>query len=176
MIPSGPHPDRAARVAAGPRRTIREECAAMPRIDTSLTIRARPETIFPWLVEPDRVARWLGGFVGSELLTEGGVRVGARSRDVVEEDGRRTTRETEIVELEPGRRLGVRITSDVVASVATYELRPDGEATRLRYTSDVTFVGLRWMALGPLLLPRLKSNADRDLAALRRELEADPTP
>ena len=146
----------------------------MPRIDTSITIAAPPEAIFGWLVEPDRLARWLGGFVSSEPLTEGGVCLGARSRDVVEEDGRRMEVETEIVELEPARLLGVNITSDLGELRSRYELRAvDGGRIRLRYASDVTFRGLRWRLLAPLVLPRLRSNAERDLARLRRAVEAE---
>ena len=83
----------------------------MPRIESRIEIGAPPATVFPWLVEPDRLARWISGFVGSEPIGSPEVRVGSRSRDIIDAEGRRIEVETEIVEVRPGERLAVRITS-----------------------------------------------------------------
>ena len=56
----------------------------MPRIESRVEIGAPPATVFPWLVDPDRLARWISGFVGSEPIGSGEVRVGSRSRDIIE--------------------------------------------------------------------------------------------
>ena len=29
---------------------------------TAIEIAASPSDVFPWLIEPDRLARWIGGF------------------------------------------------------------------------------------------------------------------
>ncbi len=91
----------------------------MPRIESRVEIGAPPATVFPWLVEPDRLSRWISGFIGSEPIGSGEVRVGSRSRDIIEAEGRRIEVETEIVELRPGERLAVRITSSEPRSGST---------------------------------------------------------
>ena len=62
----------------------------MPRIESRVQIGAAPATVFPWLVDPDRLGKWVSGFVGSEPIGSGEVRVGARSRDTIEAEGRRS--------------------------------------------------------------------------------------
>ena len=48
----------------------------MIHVTTAFDIAASPKVVFPWLIEPDPLARWVGGFVGSEAITEGPTRVG----------------------------------------------------------------------------------------------------
>ena len=50
---------------------------------TAIDIAASPSDVFPWLIEPDRLARWIGGFVRSEAITDGQYTRRSRSRDVL---------------------------------------------------------------------------------------------
>ena len=109
----------------------------MPRIESRVEIGAPPATVFPWLVDPDRLARWISGFVGSEPIGSGEVRVGSRSRDIIEAEGRRLELETEIIELLPGERLAVRITSSGRDQFDSYDLDARDGATELTYRSDM---------------------------------------
>ncbi len=144
----------------------------MPRIESRVEIGAPPATVFPWLVEPDRLSRWISGFIGSEPIGEGGVRVGSRSRDIIEAEGRRIEVETEIVELRPGERLAVRITSSGSDQIDSYDLAARDGATELTYQSDMRMRGLTQL-LTPLITPRIRARADNDLATLKREVEGD---
>ena len=144
----------------------------MPRIESRVEIGAPPASVFPWLVEPDRLARWIGGFVGSEPIGSGEVRVGSRSRDIIEADGRRIEVETEIVELRPGERLGVHISSSGHDQDDTYDLDLRDGMTELTYRSDMRMRGFTRL-LTPLITPQLRARAEKDLATLKREVEAD---
>lgn len=143
----------------------------MPRIESRIEIGAAPATVFPWLVEPDRLSRWISGFIGSEPIGSSEVRVGSRSRDIIEAEGRRIEVETEIVELHPGERLAVRITSSSSDQVDSYDLGARGGATELTYRSDMRLRGPMRL-LGPLITSRIRARADNDLATLKREVEA----
>ena len=144
----------------------------MPRIESRVEIGAPPATVFPWLVDPDRLGRWISGFVGSEPIGAGGVRVGARSRDTIEAEGRRMELETEIVEVRPGRRLAVRITSSDHDQLDSYDLDAREGSTELTYRSDMHLRGIARL-LTPLITPRIRARAENDLATLKHEIEAE---
>ena len=144
----------------------------MPRIESRVEIGAPPATVFPWLVDPDRLSRWISGFVGSEPIGSGEVRVGSRSRDIIEAEGRRIEVETEIVELRPGKRLAVRITSSGHDQVDSYDLDARDDSTELTYRSDMRMRGLTRL-LTPLITPQIRARAVKDLATLKREVEAE---
>ena len=144
----------------------------MPHIESRVEIDAPPATVFPWLVDPDRLARWISGFIGSEPIGSGEVLVGARSRDTIEAEGRRFEVETEIVELRPDKRLAFRITSADHDQIDSYDLDARDGGTELTYRSDMRLRGLVRL-LTPLVTPRIRARADNDLATLKREVEAD---
>ncbi len=147
----------------------------MPRIESRVEIDAPPATVFPWLVDPDRLSRWISGFVGSEPIGSGEVRVGSRSRDIIEAEGRRIEVETEIVELRLGERLAVRITSSSHDQDDSYDLDARDGATELTYRSDMRLRGLTRL-LSPLVASQLRARAEKDLATLKRAVEADAAP
>jgi uncharacterized protein YndB with AHSA1/START domain len=144
----------------------------MPRIESRVEIGAPPATVFPWLVDPDRLSRWISGFVGSEPIGSGEVRVGSRSRDIIEAEGRRIEVETEIVALVPGERLAVCITSSSHDQFDGYDLAARDGATELTYRSEMRMRGLTRL-LSPLIARQLRARAVNDLATLKREVEAD---
>jgi uncharacterized protein YndB with AHSA1/START domain len=122
----------------------------MPRVSHSVDIDAGPDEVFVWLIEPEKLAHWISGFAGSEALTDGGARLGARSRDTLREGSRTIVAETEITEFEPGRLMRVRIEAGGVRSDDVYRLSPTGEGTTLEYTSEVHLGGLMRL-LSPLI-------------------------
>ena len=147
----------------------------MPRIESRVEIDAPPATVFLWLVDPDRLSRWISGFVGSEPIGSGEVRVGSRSRDIIEAEGRRIEVETEIVELRLGERLAVSITSSTHDQDDSYDLDARDGATDLTYRSDMRLRGLTRL-LSPLVASQLRARAEKDLATLKRAVEADAVP
>lgn len=137
----------------------------------SVDIAAPPAAVFPWLIEPERLARWMGGFVSAEAITDGPTRVGSRSRDVIEADGRRMVLETEVTELVADRRLAVHLRYDGGENDDRYDLEPVDGGTRLTYVSDIRLQGFaRLFAF--VVAPQLRNRAEKDLARLRDEVEA----
>ncbi len=144
----------------------------MTHITTAIDLAATPSEVFPWLVEPDLLAQWIGGFVSSEAMTDGPTRAGSRSRDVLEEKGRRLVIETEITEFVADRRLSVHIRWDTGESDDRYDLEPVASGTRLTYVSDVRLKGPMRL-LSRAISPQLRARAERDLASLRGLVDAD---
>lgn len=112
----------------------------MPDADTStpiereIRINARPETVFEFLVDPRKMAQWIGQTVVLQPEPGGLFRVDINSRDIVR---------GEVVEVEPARRVVFtwgweHPDSAVPPGSTTVEitLEPAGDATivRLRHT------------------------------------------
>ncbi len=146
----------------GRKRTFRAEV----RIDGSA------DEVWPWLVEPERLERWIGGLVESRPLGDGGLRVGARSVETIEEGDRRSEMTTEVVALDPARLLAVRLESGVLTGRNRLELWPAGDgATLLRQTLTVRYRGAARM-FGPFLGGTVRRKLDADLDRLRASVES----
>lgn len=101
-----------------------------------LTIAARPETVWEFLVDPAKAERWMGTRVVLDPRPGGEYRV-----DVIPGH----TASGAVVELDPPRRLvftwgwepgadGAAATVPPGSSTVEIELEPDGDGTRLRFT------------------------------------------
>jgi uncharacterized protein YndB with AHSA1/START domain len=113
----------------------------MPHYVETTRINAPPDKIFPYLVEPDRLRKWVGGFVESRPIHGSRPGVGARSIDVFIENGREILLETEIRRYEEPTRLEVWIRGPGVEIISDYRLAGH-EATELTHRQDVRFRGL----------------------------------
>jgi len=98
-----------------------------------LTIAARPETVWGFLVEPEKQLRWMGGAVELDPRPGGVVRIEVVSGNVVR---------GEVVEADPPRRLVYAWgweegpDSPVVppgSTTVVFELEPQGDGTLLRF-------------------------------------------
>ncbi|HXV77089.1 MAG TPA: SRPBCC family protein [Candidatus Polarisedimenticolaceae bacterium] len=138
-----------------------------------IRIEATPEAVFRWLTEPPLLARWIGGFVESRPLGDGRIRVGARSTEVIEERGRRTELQSEIVALDPGRRLAVRLSSPFLTAENAFTLdASDDGATVVSQQLTMRYRGITRL-FGPFLGGAVRAKLDADLERLRQGAETD---
>ena len=138
----------------------------------STTAIARPAAaIFPLLTEPEQLKRWIGGLESSVPLTEGGLRLGARSRETVVEDGRRMAMDSEVVELDPPWLIAVTLDGANAQGLVRYTLKEATGGTTLLYEIELRFSGL--MALfAPLARGPAQAKVDSDLARLKALAES----
>lgn len=102
-------------------------------VERELTIAASPETVWEFLVDPDKAVRWMGQSATLDARPGGVYRV-----DVIPGN----TACGEFVEVDPPRRLVFTwgwekdSHSPVAAGTTTveFELTPEGDGTRLRFT------------------------------------------
>jgi uncharacterized protein YndB with AHSA1/START domain len=130
-----------------------------------LRIDAPPDKVFPFLVEPERLKNWVGGFVESRPIHGSRPGVGARSIDVFRENGREILMETEIRRYEEPTRLEVWIKGPGVDVVSDYQLRGQ-DATELTHRQDVRLRGF-----AKLLTPFIGGAARRRLVDDLRRLK-----
>jgi len=140
--------------------------------DLEITINASPERVFPYLTDPQLLPKWLSGLVESKPITEGGLRVGAKSIETIAENGQSFTMESEITRYEPNREMQVRLTSDMLEVLADYELQPEGNGTKLRYTATMNYKGFITRVMAPLLSGSIRNKLEGDMSRLKQLVEA----
>jgi len=112
--------------------SVTEETAVV----RELTIAARPETVWEFLVDPDKATRWMGIAATLEPTPGGGYRVTVQPGSVASGS---------FLEVDPPRRLvftwgwepGMDGPGSAVTAGSTtveIELRPEGDGTHLRFT------------------------------------------
>jgi uncharacterized protein YndB with AHSA1/START domain len=102
-------------------------------IEREVSIAARPETVWEFLVDPEKAARWMGQEVALEPRAGGLYRIEVIPGEVAR---------GEFVEVDPPRRLvwtwgwepGGRSTLPPGSTTIEVELIPDGDGTTLRFT------------------------------------------
>ena len=142
----------------------------MARYDASVEIDASPEAIFPFLVEPDRLKRWVGGFAEAHPLTVGPTGIGSRSIDVIREGGREMRFETEIVGYEPPHRLSVTITSSEMRARSDYRVERRGGGAVATHVQDVRYAGVL-RVVGPFIGGMVRRKIREDLERLKAAIE-----
>ncbi len=139
---------------------------------STIQIAGTPEEIFGWITEPEKLQKWIEGLVESTPLTEGGLKVGARSREVMMAGDARTDREVEITALEQNERLEASITSEHFEIKARYILSVSGERTRLTYIGDIQFKGFLFKLFSPIIIPTAQKQLEENLSRLKEMVEA----
>jgi uncharacterized protein YndB with AHSA1/START domain len=138
---------------------------------SEVLLAAPPEQVFPYLTEPALLTQWMGGLVESRPLDDGVLRVGARAREVVEENGKRFEMESEVVGLEPNRTLEVSLRHPSMECVNRYQLEPEDSHTRVTMTMRLSGRGfMRLMA--PFIGGPARRKLDADFGRLKELLEA----
>ena len=135
----------------------------------SIEIAAAPEEIFRYLIQPELLKEWIGGFVETRPMTEGVTGLGSKSIDVFEENGREMRMETEIVGFEPGRLLEVKISHSMMDSVSRYHLI-GSSPTKVSHEQALRMKGMARL-LGPFMGGATQRRMDTDLGRLKQAVE-----
>ncbi|GIE92947.1 SRPBCC family protein [Paractinoplanes rishiriensis] len=131
----------------------------------TVTVPAGPPAVFRYLTEPELLTRWIDGLRESRPLGDRVMRVGARSIEVVEAQGRTMEIVSEVTALDPDRMLAVRITYPGAGDTdMVYELAPVASGTELRLTVTPRYRGVARLVgrlMQPMMRRRLQGNLDR---------------
>ena len=144
---------------------------------TSVVLRQKPEAIWPWLYQSDKVKQWVSWLVDIREAGTGDIAVGQSAIWVMEDrnNGNERVEFTGTVEaVEPNKRIAIRLSAPGGfrgSNVYLLTPLPDGR-TRLdsdsRYIFDSAFA--RFMS--PLIYWQAKKKMLGDLEALRARLDS----
>ena len=83
------------------------------------------------LMDMSKAPRWRALTRRMELIGDGPVRVGSRYRLEMEVQGKRITRESEVVEYDPPRHITLHSAKDGLFAWFDYRVEPEGDGTRI---------------------------------------------
>ncbi len=132
-------------------------------------IAAAPEAVFPWLVEPERIARWVGGVVECRAVEGGGV------HRVIEQAGRRIEIDSQVTESRPPRRLVVQqVSPGLFDMTMTHDLTPEDGGTRLVISLSAELRSRLARLAAPMIARQVQASLTEDVERLKGLVEAAP--
>ena len=140
----------------------------MPSFSHSIELAQPPETVFPWLLEEDKVPRWTSGL--SRYEQDSPLRPGAHVKQVLTIGGSEIVLDLELTRYEPPRAVETKTSTSGITIVITYDLAPNGGGTRLTQTLDGKASSLTARMLIPVVQGRLEKKVTGDLERLREVL------
>ena len=141
---------------------------------TSLSIDAAPDQIFPYLVEPDRMKKWIKGLDQIEQLRpaeDPHQAVPQTSRVVSDDSGNPQQFRDEVLRYSEGKGLSIQSTNAFQIIVSVFQLEPEQGKTRLEYRVKTTNVGFGRM-LAPLQSQDFRSRMESDAQRLKELVES----
>ena len=143
------------------------------RCESTVVVGKPPEAVFPWLVEADKVPRWMTGLERYEPVEPGPLRVGSRIRQELVVSGQRLSFELEVTELAPPERAVLRFEGSGFKAANEYGLVGADGGTRVTWVVSGDTTSFKAKLIAPMVQAKLQEKHDGDLARLRTLLEGE---
>ncbi len=126
----------------------------MSSLTYTATFDCPRDRVWPYLVEPEKTPLWMKGVVESRLTSDGPPRAGSTFLMRIREGRKIADYRGEYLVVEPGKRLGLRITGgcfrEGMEMRVNYRLSDAGERTCVDYECACEAKGFLMRLLGPL--------------------------
>jgi uncharacterized protein YndB with AHSA1/START domain len=139
---------------------------------SEVTIDRPPREVYEALLDPGRYAQWTD-MVDMSFDAAEAPRVGTRGRFRLAKGPIKGMLDVEVTELEPDRRIVMRITHPTLDWTATSTLAPVGAMTHLTYAGEMRLKGWRRI-LEPIAAREARRGEAGEAIRLKRLLEAAP--
>jgi len=143
------------------------------RCESTVSVDKPPAEVFPWLLEADKVPRWMTGLEVYEPLEPGPLRVGSRIRQELLVSGQHLRFELELTRLEPPHAAVLRFEGSGFKAANEYSVSavPGGAQVTWVISGDTTSFKAKLIA--PMVQAKLQEKLDTDLARLRAQLAGE---
>jgi carbon monoxide dehydrogenase subunit G len=141
------------------------------RCESSVEVARPPAVVFPWLVDADKVPRWMTGLQVYAPLAPGPLAVGSRIRQQLEVSGHVLHFELEIVRLEPAVAAELRFEGSGFRAANEYRLTDGSGSTRVTWVISGETTSFSARMLAPMVQRKLDEKLAVDLGRLRTVLE-----
>jgi uncharacterized protein YndB with AHSA1/START domain len=148
--------------------TSRRERAVIS-YESKVVIDRPPETVFRFLIEPEKQAQWAD--LSMRPLTDGPPAQGTRMEISFGMGPIKARIGLEYKAFEPGRRLAFGTFSGPIRWEGEYLLEPTGDGTTLSQHGSFDFKGL-WRLVEPIVGAEIKSGEIKELEKLKAVAEA----
>lgn len=142
---------------------------------TSSTINANPETVFAFLVEPDRLKDWSEGLVQvghlESNVDENGFSKRITTERVISENGQEIEFQDEVLRYDPHQSLSIQSSNRSIIITSIFALEPQGDQTLVSYRVKTLHCGLgRFMA--PFQNDSRQNQIENELRRLKEAVES----
>jgi hypothetical protein len=148
-------------------------------LEWDLTVQAPPAQVFARATDLGGFGQWMDGFVRVEPLTPGPAGVGASWREVRRMYGREAGEVFEVTAWDPPRSFTLFVDGTKGAMrrgamrfTHTFEPVDGGAATRMRMAGEISGFGCMGVLFGWAFKGMFRKAIQKDLAALKRWIEA----
>lgn len=138
------------------------------RCESTVSVDKPPAEVFPWLLEADKVPRWMTGLGVYRPLEPGPLRVGSRISQELLVSGQHLRFELELARLDPPRAAVLRFEGSGFTAANEYAVAAaaDGGAQVTWVISGDT-TSFKARLIVPMVQAKLQEKLDTDLARLR---------
>ena len=105
------------------------------KISTSIDILANPNSIFPWIAQPDKAMLWQKDIKGGKIITETPEKIGTTFKEEIEQDGKRLTMHGEITKYIQDKQISFHLESKIHSFDINYSIA--GKAEKSIFSIDL---------------------------------------
>ena len=140
-----------------------------------VTIHKPAAEVMPWIVEPDKLKQWVGGFVSSKDLSNIGMKVGAQGETVLadpNQPGVTYIIKEELTAFEPNKLIELRMwVPDVFHGTVRYELTEANGATTVHAYAKFDYDRWLFRLIEPMITPSAQKKTEEDMNRLKQAVE-----
>jgi carbon monoxide dehydrogenase subunit G len=146
------------------------------RCESAVDVARPPAEVFPWLLEADKVPRWMTGLEVYEPLDPGPLRVGSRIRQELSVSGRQLRFELHVAELDAPRHAVLRFEGSGFRAANEYSVRDAGSGANVTWVISGDATSFKAKLIVPMVQAKLQEKLETDLARLRALFASEAAP
>jgi carbon monoxide dehydrogenase subunit G len=143
------------------------------RCESTVRIAKPPAVVFPWLLDADKVPRWMSGLEVYEPLAPGPLRIGSRIRQELAVSGQHLRFELELTRHEPPHAAVLRFEGSGFKAANEYAVRESGTGSDVTWVISGDTTSFKARLIAPMVQAKLQEKLEGDLARLRAVLEGE---
>jgi carbon monoxide dehydrogenase subunit G len=137
------------------------------RCESAVAIARPPEDVFPWLLDADKVPRWMTGLDVYEPLEPGELRVGSRIRQELTVSGHQLRFELQVARLEAPSAALLHFGGSGFDAANEYSVRAAGNGSHVTWVISGQATSFKARLIVPMVQAKLQEKLAVDLARLR---------
>ena len=143
------------------------------RCESTVGAARPPAEVFPWLLDADKVPRWMTGLQVYEPLDPGPLGVGSRIRQQLSVSGQQLRFEMTVAELDPPRRAVLRFEGSGFKAANEFSVREAGAGAEVTWVISGDTTSFKAKLIAPMVQAKLQEKLETDLARLRALLAGE---
>src|SRR5215210_3641555 len=143
------------------------------RCQSTVTVAKPPAEVFPWLLDADKVPRWMTGLELYEPLEPPPLRVGSRIRQQLAVSGHQLRFELQLAELDAPHRAVLRFEGSGFKAANEYSVTAAGSGADVTWVISGDTTSFKGRLIAAMVQAKLQEKLETGLARLRELLAGE---